>query len=204
MPLTDYTKTTYVNGSAPAINATNLNNAENKIKELDTKAIEKPSTAEANRIAVFDTNQNKLKDSGKTIAQIGEKSYGNASYTDSILANTTITKNIAIGSGKSHGMCVFGRTTGLYGIIVFFGTDNTKTLVNGYHRTDHSGSAWSRRAVGAITTGNLGLGVTNDDIFSESIRILECYISGTNLGIDFRNITGSAKSLSVTLDWEVW
>lgn len=34
MAIGDYTKTTYVNGSAPALNATNLNNAEDKIAEL--------------------------------------------------------------------------------------------------------------------------------------------------------------------------
>lgn len=35
MPLGDYTKTTWVNGSAPGISADRLNNEENKIKELD-------------------------------------------------------------------------------------------------------------------------------------------------------------------------
>lgn len=32
----DYVKTTFVNAVSPAINATNLNNNENKTKELDT------------------------------------------------------------------------------------------------------------------------------------------------------------------------
>ncbi len=36
MALGDYTKTTFANGVSPAINATNLNNNENKTKELDT------------------------------------------------------------------------------------------------------------------------------------------------------------------------
>jgi len=35
MAIGDYTKTTYVNNTTPAINATNLNNAENKIDEID-------------------------------------------------------------------------------------------------------------------------------------------------------------------------
>lgn len=35
MALNDYTKTEYVNGATPAINAVNLNNNENKTKELD-------------------------------------------------------------------------------------------------------------------------------------------------------------------------
>lgn len=36
MALGDYAKTIFVNGTTPAINATNLNNNENKTKELDT------------------------------------------------------------------------------------------------------------------------------------------------------------------------
>lgn len=39
MALGDYTKTAYVNGTTPAINATSLNNNENKTKELDTALI---------------------------------------------------------------------------------------------------------------------------------------------------------------------
>jgi hypothetical protein len=36
MALGDYTKTTYVNGQAPGISATNLNKNEGKTEELDT------------------------------------------------------------------------------------------------------------------------------------------------------------------------
>jgi hypothetical protein len=36
MALGDYSKTIFVNAVSPAINATNLNNNENKTKELDT------------------------------------------------------------------------------------------------------------------------------------------------------------------------
>jgi hypothetical protein len=35
LALGDYTKTTYVNATSPAINATNLNNNENKTEEID-------------------------------------------------------------------------------------------------------------------------------------------------------------------------
>lgn len=38
MAIGDYTKTTYVNGTTPARNATNLNNQENKTDELDAEA----------------------------------------------------------------------------------------------------------------------------------------------------------------------
>ncbi|MFA5715300.1 MAG: hypothetical protein WC998_06150 [Candidatus Paceibacterota bacterium] len=39
MALGDYTKTAYVSGTTPAINATNLNNNENKTKEIDTAIV---------------------------------------------------------------------------------------------------------------------------------------------------------------------
>jgi len=39
MALGDYTKTTYANGTTPAINDTNLNNNENKTKEIDTALV---------------------------------------------------------------------------------------------------------------------------------------------------------------------
>jgi hypothetical protein len=39
MALGDYTKTPYVDGNAPSISAANLNNNENKVKELDTNLV---------------------------------------------------------------------------------------------------------------------------------------------------------------------
>ena len=39
MALGDYTKTAYANGTTPSINATNLNNNENKTKEIDTALV---------------------------------------------------------------------------------------------------------------------------------------------------------------------
>ncbi len=65
-----YTKTVWKNGEAPAINANNLTNIENGIENIDEKFIEKPSTATDKNIAVFDTNQNKLKDGGKSLADV--------------------------------------------------------------------------------------------------------------------------------------
>ena len=38
MAVGDYTNTTYSNGTAPALNDSNLNNQEAKTKELDTEA----------------------------------------------------------------------------------------------------------------------------------------------------------------------
>lgn len=61
------------------VNATNLNAIEESIATHEEDAttahgintkVEKPTTATADRIAVFDTNQNKLKDGGKAIADL--------------------------------------------------------------------------------------------------------------------------------------
>ena len=45
MAITDYTKTTFVNGTTPAINAANLNNAENQIDAL-TSGLDTAATAD--------------------------------------------------------------------------------------------------------------------------------------------------------------
>ena len=201
------------------VNATNLNAIEESIATHEEDAttahgintkVEKPATATADRIAVFDTDQNKIKDSGKAVAdlQSNAKSQGNASYTDSISAGGTLTKNIAIGAGKTHGKLVIANTgfDGRYSIMVFFGTDNTKSLVVGYHHGSSNGAAWSRRLVGTITdTTARGYGVCGESGTPKPLlRINECYINGSNLTIIFENTDVSARSLSVAIDWEVW
>lgn len=64
----DYNKTVWVNGGAPGITAERLNNIEDKVSELDGGAIFKPVSATGDNIAVFDTDQKKLKDSGSKIS----------------------------------------------------------------------------------------------------------------------------------------
>jgi hypothetical protein len=52
MALGDYTKTAYVSGTTPAINATNLNNNENKTKEIDTAMPTLQTSVSANATAI--------------------------------------------------------------------------------------------------------------------------------------------------------
>lgn len=54
MAIGDYSKTTYVNGSTPAINAVNLNNNENKVQEIDDDLVSGAAlTLEANCKKIF-------------------------------------------------------------------------------------------------------------------------------------------------------
>lgn len=137
------------------------------------------------------------------VAQSANKLYGNVTYTDSIGARATLTKNIAIGEGKRFGKCVIHRTSNYGGVFVEFCVDNTKTLMIGSEinsGTDY-GSARSRRHLGKVTAvvlfGNMATG-------SNRIEISEIYINGTNLRIDFKNTSDSSQSLDCTIDWEVW
>lgn len=166
-----YTKTTWVEGSAPGITAARLNNMENGIAEADTR-------------------------------MGGVKVYGNAAYTDSISAGATLTKSIPLGGSiYKNGIAVIGGSSG-DGIMVFFGTDNTKTLATGLVGTD-SGGAWSRRAYGSITgTGSSSPGWAVSGY--GTIKINDVYIDGSNLKIVFQNTDGSARSLNCNVDWEVW
>lgn len=137
------------------------------------------------------------------VAQSANKLYGNVTYTDSIGAGATLTKNIAIGEGKRFGKCVIHRSSNYGGVLVEFCVDSTKTLMIGseINSGTNYGAARSRRHLGKVTSaglfGNMVTGVYD-------IEIAEVYIDGTNLRIDFKNTGGSSKSLDCTIDWEVW
>ena len=91
------------------VNATNLNAIEESIATHEEDAttahgintkIEKPTSATADRIACFDTNQNKLKDGGKAVADLMMASstaglyeiHLNATERTSVEANTSFQK----------------------------------------------------------------------------------------------------------------
>lgn len=149
--------------------------------------------------------------------QSAVKTYGNVAYTDSIAKGTALTKNIAIGPGKKFGMLVMRRTDGTVslnfggGIMVFFSTNNLKTLVigNDFPPTSstgnrNAGGALCRRHYGAITNGydtQFGGYAASEG----QIQVQEVYIEGNNLRIDFFNrSTDYPYSLNCTIDWEVW
>lgn len=138
-----------------------------------------------------------------TYKTIFEKTHVSATYTNSISAGTTSIKTIAIGSGKKNGIALIkksGDTTTLYGIMVFFGTDNTKTKVVGYSSNQDAGSAWSKTSEGEIT----GLKAGDSASGYNTIHITDVYIDGTDLKIVFTNTDSSARSLYCYVEAEVW
>jgi len=139
------------------------------------------------------------------------KAYGYVSYTDSIAAGATLTKNIALGGNYKHGKAVvMSQGTFGSGLMAFFGTDNLKTMAVGNANgsaTSNYGSAWSRRAVGRVSSKydtNTAYTYGTNVLGTGKLGIDELYISGTNLVIVFRNYDTAALNLNCGIDWEVW
>lgn len=174
-------KTTWVDNVTP-ISAENLNNLERQYDEANAYANE--------------------------TFQKTTKVYGNVAYTDSIAAGATLIKNITLGGNHKHGRLICsGPAANSDGIIVFFGTDNLKTLVSGQITTPQVVvGSWSRRRQGWVTyyptTGTTwGQSATGEAYLS----VNDIYISGSNLVIVFKNNEGSgSRNLNCTIDWEVW
>ena len=138
--------------------------------------------------------------------------YGNAAYTDSITAGSPVTKSIALGASTyTRGMAVIKNTSYRTGIIVFFGTDNTKTVAAGSIKDPGStsylaGGAWARRHTGEVADGSIyGWGIFTEGGCAghPDAIIKECYINGSNLQIEF-DMTSGTNSLAATVDWQVW
>lgn len=125
------------------------------------------------------------------------KVYGNVTYADSLTVGQTLTKNIALGASTyKHGIVVLSHGDKNKSVMVFFGTDSTKTLVSTYRYVSGTMASHSRRA-GQITDPGTSVVGTN-------ISIKEVYINGSNLEIRFYNDDGITQSLNCSVDWEVW
>ena len=108
MALGDYTKVSYSNGTTPAINATNLNNNENKTKELDTEAgthVANTTTAHgatasatANKIIIRDANGRAQVAAPSVAADIARKD------TVAVIAPFTIYINGTTGDDANNGL----------------------------------------------------------------------------------------------------
>jgi hypothetical protein len=130
--------------------------------------------------------------------QSNKKVYGNVTYNESIATATTVTKNIALGGNYSFGkLIMFSSARGNAGVLIQFDTNNLHTLTTGYF-------TYSRRYLGSVTPnysgGSGGAAPTGDN----AIYIKECYISGTNLVIQFHNSASYSITLNCAIDWEVW
>jgi len=259
-----YTKTTWVEGSAPGISAENLNKLETQYDEVKSEVAKTDGTSDiqvhgsnvtgnvfvltsdyedadvlakiknvdgagsgldadklkgvdhrgqggtsehpvaTTSVAGFMSAADKNRLDGGTITS------GSVHYTDSIDAGSTLTKQIAIGSDKIRGkLTVSNYTTtetdmGIHGVMVFFNTDNLKTLAVGHRASpDVSAAAISRAYLGKITVAGSSSGFGRKATGHEEIRINEIYISGSNLVIEFENTDTAAQSLNCQIDWEV-
>lgn len=150
----------------------------------------------------------------ENVAQTINKLYGSVAFSDSIPAGGTLTKTIAIGAGKKFGILTIEPTayaSYIHGISAHICTDALKTMVYGnvgYTDARRWGAAWTRRHLGCITQGSTeapsgarGVGSIGGGY---DIKLLECYINGTNIQFDFRNNATVTQSLGCTIDWEVW
>lgn len=130
---------------------------------------------------------------------IGQKLTGEATYTDTIPANTTLTKTIPIGAGYREGKLVYkDNTNNPFRGMLFFDTlvNTAKSSItigeSGYsdaYRPDFRSKALD---------SELGV-LSNSALFVEN-----AYISGSNLTILLKNTDISyARTINVTVDWEV-
>lgn len=169
--------------------------------DVDVK-IDKPTSAIANNIAIFNSSKNVI-DSGSKITdfQKSVKTYGYVKLTDTVPSLGSLTKNIPIGAGKTSGIVVMSRPyENRLGVIVFINTDNTKT-----------------KSVGAIGTQTYPVGATSRDAYQyvvgnssvagdgSSLIIKDVWINGNNISIVFENLNASkSMNLDVEISWEVW
>lgn len=139
------------------------------------------------------------------VAQSASKSYGNVTYTDSMTANSSITKRISIGAGKKFGRAIVatGVSSHSMGIMVEFCTAPSKTLMVGSLNTyPVAGSARSRRHLGSVTEQSPGFGAGATGNYYTIVK--EFYINGSNIDIIFEHNHGTAQNLNCVIDWEVW
>ena len=144
--------------------------------------------------------------------QNNTKIYGSVTYTDSIAALSSLTKNIALGGNYKHGIVLVRPNAipawdyGDAGVLTFVGTYNLATKVSGgrpYASNAQYPSAWSRRKYGKVVSAYPGLG--GQSLGDSHLELSELYIDGSNLRLDFYNTwTTEPANLSCFIDWEVW
>jgi len=147
------------------------------------------------------TKLNKLRSVDDTV-------YGSVTYTDTVAAESTLRKTIAIGSGKTEGKAVITpKNHGGDGVLVFFTTDATRTYAVGGARisSGRTGGALRQDIAGFVTSGGSTLidGVGYAALGNMSIGITNMYISGSSIIIDFYNRDTSPEQLNCIIAWEV-
>jgi len=133
---------------------------------------------------------------------------GYAVYSDSIPANSSLTKTIAAGvMAHKSGKLVIRQNIELTsvnnyknGVFLTVSADGDNNLiVAGAYTTYNNHSAYSRRVNGTITTTTQA----TLDCGTIGIIIDKAYIEGENIIIIFKNTTAGELSLNCSVDWEV-
>lgn len=190
-----YTKTIWEDGE----NKYDITTQAGAVLEEDVKLVYKGETG----TPISAQKLNNIEDAIEALDALNVPiSSGNAEYTDSIPAASTLTKTIAIGAGKTHGMAVICERGdyALKGVMTSFTTDIDSNLSAGY--TPSGGGALAKDYLGYVTDeGGFGQGCTG----AASIRIDSFYINGTDLTIVFKNTDVSTpRNLNCRIDWRVW
>ena len=141
MALGDYTRTTYVNGTTPAINATNLNNIEAKVDELDaTSGCESGSNANGyyrkwsdGTLECYWTDTATLTTNNYGLAE-GYYNVKNITFPAQFLSGTTpiVTDGCRIYLG-AHCSCHGGGITNAGCALIVTGIADTNAAYPGYH-----------------------------------------------------------------------
>ncbi|WP_099192238.1 hypothetical protein [Tepidibacter mesophilus] len=161
-----------------------------------------PSTHSAS-IITQDSSHRFVTDADKVSwNSIGQQTTGQVTYTDTIPANSALTKTIPIGTGYKEGKLIYkdNNTNSVLRGIVFF--DNLTNTAKSSITIADSGYTGAYRADFRSKILDSYLGVLAD--YENSVFVDNAYISGSNLIILFRNTnTSVSKSIKVTVDWEV-
>ena len=175
--------------------------------ELDKK-INKPISAVADRIAVFDTDQNAVKDSGKTISDLGvNMNSGGFTEATSIDASGGVyTKSVPLGSSDYKLAIVrFTDVAASYsGALVI-----TKTTINtgsciaaGQYTTTYQTTGATRGTQAYLTQDSTKASIAVSG--TDRIVLEHCYINGSNLELKWKNFGASPQTLNVSVQWEVF
>lgn len=146
------------------------------------------------------------------VAAINNYATGNVAFTDSVPANSTLTKNIAMGGAYKRANLIMANTSQPnVSVRISCGANNLATFVEGgitLGASDQVGGAWSRRLLGAVVKGNFGrvyVGSYYTAAGQDNIEVSETYVSGSNIRQDFKNTHATlARSLGCEIDWEAW
>lgn len=210
------------------VNAANLNKLEDNLKTVFDDVEAGTSAVTANKlirynsagrakiaapvasddIARLDTVNSVV---SSAVAAVNNSVSGYVSFSDTIPAGSTLTKNIPMGATYKRANLVMRGITNTASARVFCGTDSAKTTASGNVKYSSSSpyGDWSRRRVGAVVKDPYGhiyvaSGYNNSCTGNYFLELSECYLSGSNIRLDYKNTDTTARNLDTEIDWEAW